>query len=493
MTVSPRAFRFGSSAALKSVPIHPAEKALTATLAAWLLFLPWAFGTMHVWAQGISLALAGAALLPALFPRRIPDTLDISSPVRVLLRLPLFWMGLALLGYVAIQALNPSWVWRQDDKAWWLERRAAIAWLPSGIDAPFDRMNAWRTAAIWAAPLLAASAAWIGLTRRRTVQFLLVLFVLSATAVALLGMIQKFSGTNQIFWVFTFKAEIFGSFVYRNHGAAFLLLGIAGALGLGIRHYLHGELRGSRSTPAPVFAFLAAVLAAGIVVSTSRVGAVFGAILIMLLLGTFALQLRRTGLARRTLPIIAAIIVTGFGGWFLTQVDLERFFQRFEDLAGREGEASLHTRIVAAEMAREMFADHRWFGIGAGGYRHLEPAYTGRNPMLAREIGFHGNGRHHVERYWTHDAHNDHLQLLAELGVAGGLLVYGLLAGGLSALTAGTRRRHPVVYATTAGVLVIILLAVFDFPFLNPAILGSLVLLIPLACRWADLEPASAG
>lgn len=493
MAFPSRAFRPSGSAAFKSAPIHPAEMALAAVLAAWVVFVSWAFGTMHVWAQFTAMALAGLAFALAVFPRRIPDTLTIAQPVRVLVRLPLFWLGLALLGYVALQASNPAWVWRQDDKVWWLERRDALTWLPAGIDAPLDRMSTWRVLVIWASPFLAVTAAWLGLTRRRTVQFLTVLFVVNATAIALLGIVQKVSGTNKIFWEYAFKAEVFGTFIYRNHGAAYLLLGIAVALGLGIRHYLHGEARGARSTPAPVFAFLAVLLAAGVVVSTSRLGAVFGSGLMVLLLGVFATQLLRSGLARRTLPIFAAIAVTGFGGWALSQVDLERFFQRFSELTDGEGEASLHIRVSAAEMAREMWVDHPWLGIGAGGYRHLEALYSPRVPVLPREITFTDRNRHHVSRYWTHDAHNDHLQLLAELGLAGGLLAYGLLAGGLAALTARHRRSNSLVYAVLLATMTLLVLAVFDFPFLNPAILGSLALLIPLACRWADLEPTSAG
>lgn len=492
MSLSPRAFRPARASALKSAPIHPAETALTAVLAAWLIFLPWAFGTRDGWAQGTSLGLAALAFLLAVFPRRIPETLEVARPLRLLVRLPLFWLGLAVLGYVAVQAANPAWSFVRNETSWWLEPRDHFAWLPHGIDAPFERMNQWRVLLIWAAPVLAVTAAWLGLTRRRTVQFLAVLLVLNTTAVALLGMLQRFTGTNKIYWHFSVPGEAFGSFFYRNHGAQFLLLGLGLALGLGIRHYLHGEARGARSTPAPVFGFLAVVIAAGLVVSTSRLGAVFGAALVVVLLGVFAGQLSRTGLARRTLPLLAAIVVVGFGGWFLAQVDLSRFFQRFQDLAKGEGEASLHIRVSGAELARDMWTAQPWFGHGAAAYLHVEPHFTPGIPVLPRETMFYGNGHHHVQHFRTRDAHNDHLQLLAEMGLVGAALVYALLAAGLAALTAPARRGHPVVYATLVTVLTLVTLATLDFPFVNPAILGTFALLFPLACRWADLEPAAS-
>lgn len=488
MSLTPRAFRSFSAQSPKSVPIHPAEKALTTVLATWLVFLPWAFGAMPIWSQWVSLALATLALLLALLPRRIPGTLQIAHPARLLVRLPLFWLAVAILAYVAIQALNPAWTWKSNETSWWLEKRDFIRWLPRGVDAPLDRMSPWRVLLIWSAPVLAVSAAWIGLTRRRSVQFLAVLIVANIAAIAILGMAQRFTGTNEIFWHYNFNTEVFGSFIYRNHGAQFLLLGLGLALGLGIRHYLHGEARGARSTPAPVFAFLAVAIVTGIIVSTSRLGAVFGAGLIVVILGVFALQLSRSGLARRTLPLLAVISLVGFGGWFLSQVDIERFFQRFHDLAQGEGEASLHIRVSGAELGGEMLKSQPWFGHGAGTYRHLEPNFTPSLPLLARDIHFYGTGHHQVVHWRTRDAHNDHLQLLGEMGLLGSALVYCLLACGLAALTSAMRRGHPVVYATLISSLTVAVLATLDYPFTNPAILGTLALFFPLACRWADLE-----
>lgn len=492
MSLSPRAFRSASAQALKSVPLHPAEKALTTVLAGWLVFLPWAFGTRDGWAQGVSLGLAGLAFVFSLLPRQIPDTREIARPARLLLRLPLFWLGLVVLSYVAVQALNPAWTYVRSESSWWLEKREHLTWLPHGIAAPFEQMNAWRMLLIWSAPFLAVTAAWLGLTRRRSVQFLAVLLVVNATAIALLGMAQRLTGTNKVFWHFAVPGEAFGSFFYRNHAAAFLLLGLGLALGLGTRHYLHGEARGARSTPAPVFGFLGVLIGAGLVVSTSRLGVVFGAALVVVLLGIFAVQLSRSGLARRTLPVLAGTVIVGFGSWFLAQVDLDRFFQRFKNLARAEGESSLHIRVSGAELARDMFNAQPWFGHGAGSFRHVETHFTPGIPVLPRETRFNARGRHSVQHYRMRDAHNDHLQLLAEMGLVGSALVYGLLAGGLAALTAPKRRGHPVVYATLVAVLTVVTLAALDLPFVNAAIIGTFTLLFPLACRWADLEPATS-
>jgi O-antigen ligase len=475
---------------LKTSPIHPAEQALTGVLMLWLGLQTWAFGAMHPPTQWAALGLAALAFALALHPRNLSDLAVKLVPSRILWRLPGWWLGVALLAYVAIQALNPGWIWRIEGSNWWAGPREAISWLPSGIEAPFEKMNTWRMLVILGSPVLAGTAIWLGITRRRSVQVLATFFVLNACAIAILGVAQRFTGTNHIFWTYAFKAEIFGTFIYRNHAAAFLLLGIAAALGLAFRHYLHGEVRGARSTPAPVFAFLAVLLTAAVVVSTSRQGAVWGAILIIITCGAFAWRLTRSRIVRRALPFVAAVVVVGFGTWSLSQADLSRFFARMRGLAAQEGEASLQIRLAGAEMTRLMFRDHVLFGMGAGSFRHVEPHYAQRIPQVTQEVRFWSGGDISSPRYWLQYTHNDHLQVLAELGLLGGALVYALVAGALAALTARGRSRHPFAVSIAIGVLTLLGFAVFDFPFANPAVLSSAVFLVLVAARWAELETA---
>src|SRR5258708_1212761 len=128
----------------KRLPLHPLEKAVLWVVALHLCFLPWALGTMHAWSQVTSLGLSAVGLALALIPRvyggdlgpgfqiggqtsedrgqnvderRNPSTSrppssvlrPPSSAFRLtmwprLLHFPIFWIGLALLGYIALQA-----------------------------------------------------------------------------------------------------------------------------------------------------------------------------------------------------------------------------------------------------------------------------------------------------------------------------------------------------------------------------------------------------
>ncbi len=473
--------------------IDSREWILTFVLILWLAVLPWAYGTMRETGQLVSLGLASLALLIALLPRRLERVPGMAGPVQtrpwhLFVRLPLVWIGLMLFVYVTVQGLNPAWAYQQSSTEWWLEKRKAITWLPSGVDAPFARMNAWRTLVIWTSPFLAASALWIGITRRRTLQTLALVFVLNAVGVTLLGMAQRMTDLNTQLGPFALGPRNFASFLYRNHAAAYFIIAFAAAVGLAARHYFRGQETNAHSTPAPVFAFLAMILATGIFLSLSRLGIVFGALCGLCLAVWFGGKLwRQKQTASPWLIVLTLVVLGGFGTAFFSLVDYKPIVSRFESLQSSEGEGSLLVRSLGGEMAREMFVDAPLWGVGAGGYRHIEPHYSAAFPNLTQDFLFHTSA-YWFRHYVMQDAHNDHLQVLAELGVVGGLLVYALLAWALAALSLRTRRQHPLGLTTLVSTLALLLFATLDFLFLNPAILGTLALLIALSCRWADLE-----
>jgi O-antigen ligase len=488
---SPPFARGGAS--LKTHAIHPAEKAVTVLLALWTVFQPWAFGTMHVWSQSIALALAVLAFATALYPRLIVAdgrTFRI-APWRLLIRLPLFWLTVAVFAYAAVQALNPAWAYRQSVTHWWLERQPAIAWLPSGVEAPFERMNAWRKIFIWASPLLAGCAIWLGITRRRTAQALLVTLVVNATLVGVYAITQQAAGMKKIFWHFDFPQSSgpFGSFVYKNHAAAYLLVAFAAACGLAIASYLRGSARGARSTPAPVLGFLAVVIAVATVFSLSRLGAVLTALSTLLLLAAFGWSLRRRAASAWWLPLVVGVVLAaGAGGYATTQLDTAKVKKGLERLTQGVDESSPKIRIYAYHLTLEMVSDYPLFGIGAGGFRHLAPAYTAPFPAVTQSNIFAGSSWKSVRSYGVNETHSEPLQFAAEFGLVGGLLLAALAAFAFAALTRAAGTAHPLALAALVAFLSLGLFSLLDFPLHNPAIVAALVLVGTVCYRLSELD-----
>jgi hypothetical protein len=278
-------------ASKRRLPLHPLEKAVLVAVAIHLCFLPWALGTMHVWSQLTSLALSAVGIVLALIPRTYsgdlaPQLSAFSSqlsgpnpqvsgfrfqvsgassqlpaqhpkafspaaqrpdesrrslgvggqpsafrlnPLPRLLKFPLFWLGLLLLAYIAIQALNPSWVWERNERTWWLRRVNDIPWLPTSIDTPFERFNIWRQFIIYASAWLTLCTVWIGFTRRRSLQLLLTVLTLLMVLFwpwSVLASPVYFPTWEWVIWLNSQLkgATSFASFIYKNHAAAYLSL-----------------------------------------------------------------------------------------------------------------------------------------------------------------------------------------------------------------------------------------------------------------------------
>lgn len=480
--------------------MHPLESTLLVVLGAWLVALPWAVGTMHVWAQALSAGLATLAIGVALLPRtyEVPGAGGTSVryfPWRKLFAFPLFWCGLALLVYVALQALNPAWTYHRNAREWWLVPRPHLAWLPTSVDAPFEQMNAWRKVMIWSAPWLAVCAAWIGITRRIGAQALVATLAANGTLVAVLGILQSLSGTRKIYWQLDFPgAHTFASFVYKNHAAAFLLTALCAALGLALWIWQRGTRQGRGSTPAPLVALGGLVIFTGLVASASRLGAALGFALILLVPAIYLWRQRssETGAGPRAMLVggLVLVILLSFTGWLTSRVNAKPLLAGYASLARREGDVAIRMRVYAYEATRRMFASRPTYGVGAGGFRYLFPQFQKQFPDITQRLytfGREGAGRTYRRFAYDH-THNDLLQLLAELGLVG---VAPLLLGLASVLAACVDReklRHPVALSALVGLLAMLAYGLLDFPWHNPAVAGSLAIFLTAAYRWRELE-----
>jgi O-antigen ligase len=489
MADSPNLLRAFRGTARSALPVHPLERALVGTILLHLVFLPWAVGARMPWAQIVSLGLGTIALTLALLPRRYSGDLTVTGDYRILpwprlLRFPLFWFGLVFLGYVLIQALNPAWRWTSTNLVWFVKAVPHIEWLPHGVDAPFERMNAWRMLCIWGGAWAAVCALWTGITRRVALLSLLNGLIINGTLLALVAILQKITGATKILWFIPSPAPQFlGTFVYENHGGSFFLLMLALATGMGVWTHLRGVRRMARSTPAPIYAFAATIIASAVLMSGSRAAILLatGFVLITLLLMVIRIFARGRADDNRLLNTVFAvgsvcilIVATKF-------LNLDEGVGRVHRLLSGGDNATIEVRLNARAASLELVEIAPWSGWGAGSFRHVFPFKQQEYPNIYRYRG--------RVFFWDH-AHNDFVQLLLEVGILGCIPLAAALLWGLVRLIRQGALAHPAFLLLTIGLGLPLAHAWVDFPLYNTAILTTLVVAAVGLVRWVEFDRA---
>lgn len=476
----------------KRLKVHPAELSVLWAVAAHLVFLPWALGTMWPWAQWTSLTLAAIGSILVLLPRQYTEAHTGGAEFRLLtwpklIKFPIFWIGLAFLGYVVLQGLNPAWTYQLANREWWMQRVDPISWLPRGYTAPFRQWNPWRMLVIYTAAWLTVCTIWVGFTRRRSVQLLLIVLGVNGLLLAVFGVIQRLGNFDKIFGFFKSpNASFFSSFVYKNHAGAYLLLALAVTCGLAGWYYLRGLRRMEKSNPSGVIAFFATCIAVGILTSYARGATLTTLVFLLICIGGFVWhQFRLPAESRKHVVIVVLLLV--FGYFLKTGFEALRSKEAWDRIkAGISREdMSLEYRERATRAALEMLQENWQAGTGVGSFRFLFPIYQHRHPDLV-----HGGtiGR---RMFWEH-AHNDIVQIPIEYGAAGMLLVFLGLGYWAIRLLRSYFWENPLSLAVVLGLLLMTAYSWFDFPFQCPAIFITWCALWPIAALWAQFEEAGS-
>ncbi|HLP07408.1 MAG TPA: O-antigen ligase family protein [Opitutaceae bacterium] len=471
--------------------LHPQERWTLFWVTLHLCFLPWALGTMHLWSQCTSLVLALLGFITAARPRLYSETQTSGESVRVrplarLWRFPLFWLGLAVLLYIAIQALNPAWRYRSNAAYWWIDPVKNVAWLPSGMDVPFSIAGPWRALLIQSSLWLTVCTVWIGVMRRLSFRLLFTVLVANGVALAALGLAQQLTHAKAIFWLVpSSSASFVASFIYRNHAGAYLNLVLALAAGLAWWHFARSNRRLEKSSPAGVFTFGALILGVMVLFTLSRGSAItLLAFTVVTGLAFFWHQFRRPAHERNGLVLLGlCLLLAGFLAVGFYSLKADKVWARFEGLLV-DPVASARDRTQAHAATLDMFNDKPVLGWGAGCFRFGFPQYVSRYP----DIYYSGTSR---RKLWEH-AHNDLLEFPAEFGLAGCVLLVGA-AGWLGWQL--LRRRfwgNPLSLPVALGAGLTVVHAWGDFVFQNPAVLFTWAVLLLAAGRWADLDQQPA-
>jgi len=195
-------------------------------------------------------------------------------------------------------------------------------------------------------------------------------------------------------------ASATGTYVNRNHFAGLLEMAFPLAVAGAFAAWRKGAAlrKGAASRSAVLLSALllgaAGCLLAGVVVSLSRMGFVATALTALVIMPM--LVVAGSSRLRWLVPLAALLCI-------LLLLPTKELKQRFAYTAANE-EVNTDTRVAIWRDTLQLVSAHKWSGTGLGTYERGLYAYKTTKPTNTLDF-----------------AHNDYLQILAELGIAGWL------------------------------------------------------------------------
>lgn len=451
------------------------EKAAIIHASFLVIFVSWSFGGNIRWAEQVVVAvglLGGGAITAIEFLRR-RRTGGSLRPFHWL------WPLVGLTALVLVGALYPN---LQS-----LVVEGASVWVPRSV-SPLLPSSARPDLAIGALLLfiglfLPCFNVAVVVRSRRLVRALLWTMVTNAFVLAVFGSLQKLSHASGLYFgaVPSPNTRFFASFVYQNHWGAFAVLHLSLGLGLVFSAKADSRYRSFLQSPACLALVGLLFLAASIPLSASRSCTVLVALLLGMALFTTWRRMAEGKLQRKV-----AFLVLGGAAFLVVLATIlarpvmqSRLADTRQQLAMLRSTGSIGTRAQLYRETWEMVQDRPFFGWGLASYPWVFARYN-------RQVS--------VDRLPVHyeDAHSDWLQSLAEVGVVG-TVCRGLLL--LLPLWSIRRLgRLPVVsFYPLLGCAIILLYALVEFPFGNPAVILTFWLCWFAALRIAQLEARESG
>jgi len=440
-----------------------------------LLFATWAFGG-NIWWARLTLSIGASFSLPLCVAAALQKH-DRGRHARRKLR----WLIPPALyaGLVFASTFNTSFSTTVIDGATLLAHNGATRpqW-PSTVNAEQSLDSLWFGAGIF---LSAFNLAMV-VRSRRALHFLLILISTNAVVLAVMGTLQKLSAAGFYFGAAASpNTRFFATFIYYNHWGAFMVLALATTAGLlfnQARHYRGSDLWQSPFSAALVGFVLIAISGP---LSTSRAATGMAAALVAIATGH---ALTRIFVARRldhrpvwpsvALLLAVVLLTTVAVGWLGFRGLNDRYLQTRESLGHKQ--SLLGERIALYGDTMELAWQQPVFGWGLNSY---DIAF-----QLIRPRPLAPN-RQYENSYAT--AHNDWLQSLAETGLVGTALLLLTLAFPLFTLTSHPFR-HPLVVYPLLGLSIVLLYALFEFPFSSGAFLITFWVLFFTAIRKTELS-----
>ncbi len=264
-----------------------------------------------------------------------------------------------------------------------------------------------------------------------------------------------------------------GTFINRNHFAAYLVMGLSIGFGL-----LLGKMRPNRAEltlrqrlrdvvrvllgPKARLRVCLALMVVGLVLTRSRMGNV-AFLISMMVAGSLALVLIRNPPRAIVILLVSLVVIDMVivGTWF----GVEEVEQRLAETSFASDQ-----RDEVSRDARDLWQDYLLLGAGAGSFYATFPRYR-RGDV----VGF------------NYHAHNDYLQLLAEAGLIGfGMLAAAVMLSLAAALSAQRTRENTFLcglgVSATMGILAMLMHSSVEFNLQIPA--NAVLFMVLLAFAW---------
>lgn len=275
--------------------------------------------------------------------------------------------------------------------------------------------------------------------------------------------------------------NFFSTFVYHNHWGAFALLCAGSVWSLALYIERRTAPTPLTQTPAPFLGLIGLVIITAIPLSSARAATVAAG---LLMLGTGALLAirltrrmrdRSSDAPRRIGMIITAMCVAAFGLMLTRETWRKELAQSREQIADFRGGGIGDARFTIYGDTLRLIAERPVFGWGWQSFQYVYPEVQSEIPRMQSRIS----------RYAVLDAHNDWLQLLAETGVGGLLLLTGVFVG----ILRWPGGRRPWVRAPQSNLAITLAalgaLALVDFPMACPAVVLTAAILLGVAGEMA--------
>ncbi len=371
----------------------------------------------------------------------------------------LVWAQLLPIPIGLLQVLSP-------ESARWHTAAAlheSITWAPLTLDR-YSTLEAALKSTAYVVFLALALVLMQGRERIRMASYVL---IASGIFQALYGALMSFQATEGL---------ASGTFVNRNHYAAYLVMCLS--VGIGV---LIASLSGSKSaswghffrgmaewviTPKMGLRLLLVTMVIALVLTRSRMGNL-SFMIALLSTGIMGLVLSKKATRSMVVLLVSLVLIDLLvvGTYFGTQRVIDRISET--SLQGED-------RDELAGYALAMWKDYPVLGSGLGSFAAVFPRYSGQGTVQS----------------YTH-AHNDYLEFAAETGIAGiSLLGLIVLLSFLAALRAQKLRNDPVMrgisFASLMGITALMIHSAVDFSLQIPA--NALTFMQLLAFAWLSLH-----